>query len=207
MTHARFRMNKGIVAAVVAGFIAVSSSAIALDLGIEVGGSGVEVGVGVGGVEVDVGIGGGETAGVTAGVNAGATTPVGVNPSASACVGILTNCPASAASTGGQIPGALPGATDSGDVVTRGTNTSSMPGNIVPANQLLGAVVVSADQKVIGIVEDVSPTQNGSYQVKVQIANHLGARRSHTLLQLRPTRINNNQIRINLRLNEFVSRL
>ncbi len=209
--------------------------AIALDLGVDVGVGGVDVGVdvGVGGGGVDVGAdvgvggagvgadvsvggtGGGVTAGVEAGVSTGGTTPGGT--AVSTCIGVLTSCPQSAATDpggdnpipggGGGNPGGGPDGGPDNPVVTRGTQPGGGLGYIVPQDQLLGTVVLSADRKVIGIVDHVEPAGNGSYRIRIQLSDALGINETHTMIQARPRQIRHNQFRVNLRLNEFLTRI
>ncbi|WP_370301200.1 hypothetical protein [Pseudooceanicola sp.] len=211
-------VGDGVGAAAGAGVGIGDGIGVGAGVGVGVGdgiGVGAGVGVGVGDASASAGtggsVGGTSGTGVSAGVGVGlgdtsAGAAVGVDPSGTGDDGIGVGVGVDVGGTTGHPSGppSNPG-TDPTDPSTPGVSnppSASQPafavtssGNTIPMQSLVGTVVISSDQHVLGIVQAASQVATG-YMLDVQLNNALGFRHDNVKVQMRTVNTRDGRVRL-----------
>lgn len=167
----------------------------ALDLNVDVGGVSAGASVGSGGVSAGASVGNSHTGSVSATANVGSahsapTHGVGVG----ACVGINSNCTGAASSQNAA-------------ATTRTRQPADGGGNAptMTADDFIGLIVRSSDNRVLGIIENARIRPDGTVAVQLQVSNTLTPSVDRVTFRIRPSRIDGDQLSLGMTARQFVA--
>ena len=165
--------------------VAAAQPARSLDIGVSVGGIGVDASIGGGGVSAGVGVGDGVSVGASVG-GSGVDASVGL---------------------GGTGVGVSVGTGQTGTQTSTGVRTTTASGTAgIDLRYMVGMAVLSSDRKLLGVLEDARVRGDG-YEFLIRVADQLNPTLDRVTIRSREMPQVSDTIRMKMSLRSFMSQI